>query len=1028
MQSQFIQFFLTQRILVVLMMLAILSGGWMAFQKTPIDAFPDVSPIQVKMIFKAPGMTPAEVEQRIISPIEMEILGLPNQERLRSLAKYAIADITLDFKAGTDIYWARQVVAERLNSLDLPAGVSGGIAPLSTPLGDIFMFTIEGKTLNDMEKRDLLDWVIRPALRSVPGVADVNALGGLVRTYSVQPDFQRMRALQISVNQLVEAIQANNQNDGAGRLNQGEEVLLVRTLGNLTSIEDIENIVVIYHDGVAIHVKDLAHVKIDSLYRNGAVTNSGKGEAVQGLVIALRDANARDVVENIEQRLIELQPSLPAGIHLEVFYNRSDLIDKAIDTVSKALTEAVVLVVLTLLLFLGNIRAALTVALILPLAALMTFMFMMLFGLSANLMSLGGLAIAIGMLVDAAVVVVENIVTHQENDKANLPKLHIIYRAVKEVATPVIAGILIIMTVFLPLLTLEGLEGKLFVPVALTIIFALGSSLFLSLTIIPTLASFILGKPSHQEPWLIRKLNAIYKPTLIWSLAHDKLVIGLAIAGLVLAGFIYTLVGKTFMPEMDEGTIVLQIEKVPSISLDETVRLDLQVQKVLMAAVPEITKIVARVGSDELGLDPMSLNDTDAFLVLKPKNEWRMATKDELIDTIRNVLETQFPSLEFAFTQPIQMRIDEMLTGARGDIAVHIFGDSSAQLTNTAEDLVKILESIPGSVDVFTPQNEGSRYLQLQVNRQMAGRLGLTLNDVQTLLRVQIDGLLVGNIYQDVRQIPLLIRGPESYKSSKLEMLQQPITLNNGQSVLLSQLVDAIEVEGPVSVQREQSKRFSVVVSNVTGRDLVSFVEEAKAKAALELKLPSGYYLEWGGQFENQQRAATKLGIVIPIALLLIFIILFGTFQSVSQALMVLINVPLALIGGIIALWLSGEYLSVPASVGFIALLGIAVLNGLVMITYFNQLAAKGLALQEAVVEGALRRLRPVLMTASIAALALLPLIYATGPGSEIQRPLAIVVIGGLISSTLLTLLILPIIYRRFGLKQNAKHNLGANA
>ncbi|BBP43344.1 efflux RND transporter permease subunit [Thiosulfativibrio zosterae] len=1020
MLSNFIQFFLTQRILVVLMILSILSGGWMAFQKTPIDAFPDVSPIQVKMIFKAPGMTPTEVEQRIISPIEMEVLGLPNQDSLRSLAKYAIADITLDFKPGTDIYWARQVVAERLNAIDLPAGVTGGIAPLSTPLSDIFMFTIEGNTLNNMEKRDLLDWVIRPALRSVPGVADVNSLGGLVRTYSVQPDFQRLQAFKISVNQLIAAIEANNKNDGAGRLNQGEEVMLVRTLGNLTSIDDIENIVVTYQNSVAVRVKDLAKVKIDSLYRNGAVTESGKGEAVEGLVIALRGANAREVVANIEQRLVELQPSLPKGISVEVFYNRSDLIDKAIHTVSKALTEAVVLVVLTLLLFLGNIRAAITVALILPLSALMTFMFMNWFGLSANLMSLGGLAIAVGMLVDAAVVVVENIVTHQENDKANLPKLHIIYRALQEVATPVISGILIIMTVFLPLLTLEGLEGKLFIPVALTIIFALGSSLVLSLTIIPTLASFILGKPSHQEPWLIRKLSAIYKPTLIWSLAHDKIIIGFALVALVVAGYVYTLVGKTFMPQMDEGAIILQIEKIPSISLKETVRLDLQVQKALMEQVPEITKIVARVGSDELGLDPMSLNDTDTFLVLKPKDEWRMETKEELIDAIRQVIEEQFPSFGYAFTQPIQMRVDEMLTGARGDIAINIFGDSPALLSKTAEHLVEILKTIPGSVDVFTPANDGSRYLQLQVNRQMAGVLGLTVDEVQTLLRSQIDGLVVGNIYQGIRQIPLMVRGPEDYKSSKIEMLQQPITLNNGQSVLLNQLVDAVEVEGPVAVKREQSKRFAVVVSNVQGRDLVSFVEEAKAKAAAELDLPTGYYLEWGGQFENQQRAAAKLSVVVPIALVLIFIILFSTFQSIPQAIMVLTNVPFALIGGIIALWGAGEYLSVPASVGFIALLGIAVLNGVVMITYFNQLAAKGMALTEIVVEGALRRLRPVLMTASIAALGLIPLVFATGPGSEIQRPLAIVVIGGLISSTLLTLLILPIIYRRFGLKPKA--------
>jgi len=1014
--SRMIQFFLTQRMLVVLVIFGIVSGGWMAFQKTPIDAFPDVSPVQVKVIFKAPGMTPSEVEQRVINPLEMELLGIPNQVSLRSLGKYAIADITLDFKEGTDIYWARQQVSERLAKIDLPTGVSGGIAPLTTPLGEIFMFTIEGDTLDNQEKRSLLDWVIRPALRSVPGVADVNALGGLVKVFSIQPDFNKLQSYQISVNTLADAVRHNNQNDGAGRLNQGEEVLLVRTEGNLTSVQDIEQIVVRYQNDVPVTVKDLATVKIDSLYRNGAVTQNGEAEAVQGLVIGLRGANAKKVVEDIQHRLVGLKSALPDGISLSVFYNRSELVNKAIYTVSKALIEAVVLVILVLLVFLGNIRAAVTVALILPLAALMTFILMNLYGLSANLMSLGGLAIAVGMLVDAAVVVVENIVTTQERDKANLPKLHLIYRALQEVTVPVVSGILIIMTVFLPLLTLEGLEGKLFVPVALTIIFALGSSLILSLTVIPTLSSFILGKPSHKEPWLVRKLSSAYRPALKWSLANDKIVIGGALIALTFAAFVYTQVGKTFMPQMDEGNIILQVEKIPSIGLKETVRMDMRIQKRLLKEVPEITRIVARVGSDELGLDPMSLNDTDTFMVLKPKSEWRMDTKEELIADIRRVMEQFFPGINFAFTQPIQMRVDEMLTGSRGDIAIKIFGESQEELTALADDLVKRVEKLPGAVDVYTPKNEGLRYLKLKVNRLMAGRLGLSVSEVEEILRTQIDGLPIGTIYEGIRQTPLIIRGPEATKTSKLEMLQQPVSLKNGRSVLLSQLVEAEEVSGPVSVSREQGKRYSTVIANVTGRDLVSFVEDAKKQAA-EMDAPAGYYFEWGGQFENQQRAAAKLAVVVPIALILIFIILFSTFQSIAQALMVLVNIPFALIGGIMALWITGEYLSVPASVGFIALLGIAVLNGVVMISYFNQLIANGLTVAEAVVEGALRRLRPVLMTASIAALGLLPLVFATGAGSEIQRPLAIVVIGGLITSTLLTLMILPIIYRRFGLK-----------
>jgi cobalt-zinc-cadmium resistance protein CzcA len=1011
--NRLIEFFLTQRIFVVLVIFALVAGGWMAFQKTPIDAFPDVSPVQVKMIFKAPGMTPTEVEQRVIAPLEQELLGIPKETLLRSLAKYAIADITLNFAEGTDIYWARQLVAERLNGVNLPNGVTGGMAPLSTPLSDIFMFTIDGNTLNNMEKRDLLDWVIRPALRSVPGVADVNALGGNVRVFAVKPDFNKLSTFKISLARLINAVETHNQNDGAGRVNQGEEVLLVRTLGNLTNINDIENIIVDNSGDRPIYVKDLAKVEVDSLYRNGAVTQNGE-EAVQGLVMALKGANARDVVSGIEARLADIQRALPQGISLHVFYNRKDLISQAIDTVSGVLTEAVILVVLVLFIFLGNLRAALTVALILPLAALLTFILMKQFGLSANLMSLGGLAIAIGMLVDAAVVVVENIVTHQEKDRAGLPKLHIIYRAVQEVSIPVISGILIIMTVFLPLLTLEGLEGKLFVPVALTIIFALGSALLLSLTIIPTLASFMLGKPSHKEPWLIEKLLQLYRPVLVWSLANSKKVISIALLGLMFAGFIYTQVGKTFIPQMDEGYIVMQIEKLPAISLKETVNMDKQVQKYLLKNIPEIGRIVARVGSDELGLDPMGLNDTDSFLVLKPKEEWRMATKEELIGEIRTGLENHFPGVNFAFTQPIQMRVDEMLTGARGDVAIKIFGDDPEQLNEVAKKMVETVSSIKGAEDVFTPTNEGLRYLQLDINKEMAAKFGLSVNDVQAILRAQVNGLEAGILYQGIRRIPIIVRAGESYKSSKQEMLQKPIALENGQTVMLSQLVNAKEVEGPVSIQREQSKRFAVVVSNVKGRDLVGFVEEAKQKAA-QMNIPAGYYFEWGGKFENQQRAAAKLVVVVPIALALIFIILFSTFRSIPQAAMILTNVPFALIGGITALWITGEYLSVPASVGFIALLGIAVLNGVVMISYFNQLAATGIAITEVVVEGAMRRLRPVLMTASIAALGLVPLVFATGPGSEIQRPLAIVVIGGLISSTILTLLILPIFYRLFG-------------
>jgi len=810
MLAKILQFFLIQRTLVVLIVFAILAGGWQAFQNIPIDAFPDVSPTQVKMIYKAPGMTPSEVEQRIIAPLELELLGLPNQKILRSLAKYGIADITLDFNEGTDIYWARQLVSERLNNMDLPQGVTGGMAPLSTPLSDVFMFTIEGNSLNNMEKRDLLDWVIRPALRSVPGVADVNVLGGFSRTFVVKPDYLKLQTYHVSIDQLIQSLQDNNKNDGAGRLNQGEEVLLVRTQGNLTNIDDIEHIVVDYKNNVAITIKDLATVEIDSLYRNGAVSQNGQQEAVQGLIMALKGANAREVISGIESRLKDLESAFPKDVSVSVFYNRSDLVNTAILGVSKSLAEAVILIMLVLLLFLGNFRAAITVALILPLAALMTFILMRWFGLSANLMSLGGLTIAIGMLVDAAVVVIENIVSHQEKDaeksQGQLPKMHIIFRALKEVSVPVISGILIIMTVFLPLLTLEGLEGKLFVPVALTIIFALGSSLILSLTIIPTLSSFILGKPSHQEPWLIRKLLLIYQPVLRWSITHDKVIVSGSIVALVVAGVIYTQVGKTFIPQMDEGYIVMQIEKSPSISLNKSTEMDLYIQKAIMEKVPEVTRMVGRVGSDEIGMDPMGLNDTDVFLMLKPTTEWRMQNKDELIAAIREVLDTQFPGINYAFTQPIQMRVDEMLTGARGDVAIKIFGDNADELNKVAKEMVTMVKAIPGAEDVNTQMNDGLRYLQLKVNRDMAGRLGLTVNQVEAILRAQINGLETGIIYEGIRRIPLMLRAPESYKASSFEMLQQPITVETPQgmeTIMLSQLVDAavVVIENIVSHQ-----------------------------------------------------------------------------------------------------------------------------------------------------------------------------------------------------------------------------------
>ncbi len=1009
-----IHFALTQRLLMLLAALALAGLGWQAVRQLPIDAFPDVSVPQVKVIVKAPGMTPEEVEARITLPLEMELLGIPHQKMLRSIAKYALTDITLDFEEGTDVYWARQQVVERLTKVwgDLPAGVEGGIAPLTTPLGEMFMFTLAGDSLSLMERRRLLDWVIRPALRTVAGVADVNVLGGYVRSFEVKPDAARLAATGISLDQLAAALQHNNRNDGAGRLEIGEESLIVRSRGRIQTLADVRRIVVAERGGVPVTVGDLAQVRIGALTRYGALSADGKGETVEGLVLSLRGANAGETVKAVRAKLEQLKAGLPPGIRIRVLYDRGKLVGRAVHTVTKALTEAVVLVLILLVLFLGDLRAALTVALILPLAALFTFVLMRRFGLSANLMSLGGLAIAIGMLVDAAVVVVENVATYlgDETRRARLPRLHLIYRAVREVAAPVTAGIGIIIIVFLPLLTLQGLEGKLFRPVALTIVFALGGSLLLSLTVIPVLASYLLRAVPHEEPWLPRWLHRRYAPILHWSLAHPRQVLGGAILALCLATGLYFQIGKTFMPTMDEGDLVIQTEKLPSINLAESVRLDLAIQKALMSEVPEVERVVSRVGSDEIGLDPMGLNETDHFLVLKPRKSWTVPDKAALIERLRRVM-ARFPGIVFGFTQPIQMRVTEMLTGVRGDVAIKLFGADLATLNRTAERIAAVVSQVPGAVDVMTRRNEGMQFLEVVIDRGAAGRYSLDADTLAQLLRSQIEGLRLGVVQEGIQRTPLLLRGPAD--ADRLRSLT--VSLADGRTLPLTEVARLEPREGVVAIERERGLRYAVVRANVRGRDLVGFVEEAKRRIAEQVALPTGYFLEWGGQFENQQRAARRLALVVPVALGLIFLLLFATFASVRQALLVLGNIPLALIGGVVALWLSGEYLSVPASVGFIALLGIAVLNGVVLVTHFNQLRALGKPLEEVVVQGAMRRLRPVLMTASIAALGLVPLLFATGPGSEIQRPLAIVVIGGLVSSTALTLIVLPILYRRFG-------------
>jgi len=1013
MLNKLAEFALTQRLLTLLFSLILVAAGVQAWREIPIDAFPDVSTTQVKLILKAPGMTPEEVEARIVAPIETEMLGIPKQRLLRSVAKYALTDITIDFEDGTDIYWARQQVAERLSAVtgDLPAGVSGGLAPITTPLSEMFMFTVDGPLPLD-ERRALLDWVIRPQLRTLAGVADVNALGGFVRTFEVAPDNAAMSARGITLPELMAALESNLKNDGAGRLTEGEEVWVVRIEGAVKSLDDLAAIVVKRVGGVPVRVADIAQVRLSSLTRYGGVTQDGKGEAVEGLVLGLKGANAQQVVALVKQRLKEIAPTLPKGVTVNVFYDRSSLVERAVGTVSQALLEAVVLVLLLLFLFLGNVRAALTVAVVLPLSALAAFWLMHRFGLSANLMSLGGLAIAIGLLVDAAVVVVENIVTRLAHP-SGAPKLHEVYRAVREVSAPTAAGVLIILIVFLPLLSLQGLEGKLFIPVALTIVFALGAALILALTVVPALGALLIKEGAHGEPWLMRQLDRAYRPLLDWALGHFRLVMLSAVALLLAAAAIYPFIGKSFMPTLDEGDLLIQLEKLPSISLEASLDIDTRVQQALLARVPEIKGVVARAGSDDLGLDPMGLNQTDTFLVLQPKETWRKPDKEWLMEEIRVVM-ADFPGVTFGFTQPIDMRVSEMLTGSRGDLAVKVFGTDLAALNRLAGEIETLLVGVPGAQDVFSVKNDGVQYFRVELDRLALGRFGLTADEVSDFLKAHLEGVRIGVVQEGARRTPLVLRAGENVRASPALFERLRIPTDDGQAIPLTEVARLVRTDGPVAVNRENGARYVVIQSNVAGRDLVGFVEDVKQAVAAKVKLPAGYSVVYGGQFENQQRAALRLMVVVPVALGLIFLLLFATFRSLRQAALIMANAPFALVGGVMALGVTGEYLSVPASVGFIALLGIAVLNGVVLVSYYNQLRDQGMAAAQVVREGSLRRLRPVMMTASITAFGLLPLLTASGPGSEIQKPLAIVVMGGLFTSTVLTLLVLPVLYRRF--------------
>ncbi|WP_367712054.1 efflux RND transporter permease subunit [Helicobacter pylori] len=1006
MLASIIEFSLRQRIIVIVGAILVLFFGTYSFINTPVDAFPDISPTQVKIILKLPGSSPEEMENNIVRPLELELLGLKGQKSLRSISKYSISDITIDFDDSVDIYLARNIVNERLSSVmkDLPVGVEGGMAPIVTPLSDIFMFTIDGN-ITEIEKRQLLDFVIRPQLRMISGVADVNSIGGFSRAFVIVPDFNDMARLGISISDLEEAVRVNLRNSGAGRVDRDGETFLVKIQTASLSLEDIGKITVSTNLG-HLHIKDFAKVISQSRTRLGFVTKDGVGETTEGLVLSLKDANTKEIITQVYQKLEELKPFLPNGVSINVFYDRSEFTQKAIATVSKTLIEAVVLIIITLFLFLGNLRASVAVGVILPLSLSVAFIFIKLSDLTLNLMSLGGLVIAIGMLIDSAVVVVEN-AFEKLSANTKTTKLHAIYRSCKEIAVSVVSGVVIIIVFFVPILTLQGLEGKMFRPLAQSIVYALLGTLVLSITIIPVVSSLVLKATPHSETFLTRFLNRIYAPLLEFFVHNPKKVILGAFVFLIASLSLFPFVGKNFMPALDEGDVVLSVETTPSISLDQSRDLMLNIESAIKKHVKEVKSIVARTGSDELGLDLGGLNQTDTFISFIPKKEWSVKTKDELLDKIMDSLK-DFKGINFSFTQPIEMRISEMLTGVRGDLAVKIFGDDISELNELSFQIAQALKGIKGSSEVLTTLNEGVNYLYVTPNKESMADVGITSDEFSKFLKSALEGLVVDVIPTGISRTPVMIRQESDFASSITKIKSLALTSKYGVLVPITSIAKIEEVDGPVSIVRENSMRMSVVRSNVVGRDLNSFVEEAKKVIAQNIKLPPSYYITYGGQFENQQRANKRLSTVIPLSILAIFFILFFTFKSIPLALLILLNIPFAVTGGLIALFVVGEYISVPASVGFIALFGIAVLNGVVMIGYFKELLLQGKSVEECVLLGAKRRLRPVLMTACIAGLGLLPLLFSHSVGSEVQKPLAIVVLGGLVTSSALTLLLLP--------------------
>ena len=1012
--DRLVTFALRQRLLIILVCLALVGFGVHAVNELPIDAFPDVTNVQVQILAEAPGMAPVEVEQLVTYPVEVSMGGLPGLAETRSLSKLGLSLTTVVFKDNVNIYFARQLVFERLQQAreKLPPGVDVELGPISTGLGEIFQYTLESPKRDAMELRTLQDWVVRPILRGVAGVTDVNSFGGLVKQYQVLVRPEQLTSYRLTLREVLEALAENNANASGGYIEHSGEQYVVRGLGLARSEDDLGRVVVAHRGSTPIFVRDIADVITGAEPRQGFVTRDGKGEAVAGIVLMLKGASGRDVVAAVKAKLATVQKALPRDVRVVPFYDRTELVDRAMHTVSEALLEGGVLVLLVLMLFLGNIRSALIVTLVLPLSALVAFILLNAFGYSANLMSLGGLAIGIGMIVDGAVVMTENIFRHLAEDHGTRNIVEVVRESALEVARPIVFGISIITVVFLPLFTLEGFEGKMFAPLAFTIAAALAGSLVLSLTLVPVLSTFILrGKLSEKDTWLVARAKALYLPALAWCLKRWQVPVGLALGGLIVSGVLFTRLGREFLPPLDEGAIGMQTFRLPSVSLTTSRQMELEVEQVLRSF-PEITTVVSKTGRADIASDPMGLEVSDVIANLRPRSEWKTAkTREELVERIRTRLES-IPGMSYSFSQPIQLRVDELVSGVKAQIAIKIVGDDLAVLREQGEAVERVIRQVRGAADVNLERTAGTAYLDVDIDRERISRYGINVADIQAIIETAIGGSEATVLREGQRSFAVVVKFPEAVRSDPAHFENLMVTAEDGQRVPLSQLAHIRVGEGPAQVSRESGQRRIVIECNVTGRDMGSFVADAQRAVAREVALPPGYFITWGGQFENQQRAMARLSIVVPLVVLLIFLLLFTSFSSLRNAILIVLNIPFALIGGVIGLFISGQNLSVAASVGFIALFGVAVLNGVVMVSYFNQLRREGATLEDAVLRGGELRLRPVLMTALVGALGLIPLLIASGPGSEIQRPLASVVVGGLVTSTLLTLFLLPILYR----------------